>query len=60
MMEKKELMRYLKNKKFKKILILSGKNSYYKSGAYKILNSKTKDKEIKIFLKKVIFLILMN
>lgn len=49
---KKELMRYLKNKKFKKILILSGKNSYYKSGAYKILNSKTKDKEIKIFFKK--------
>ena len=49
---KNELNRYLKNKKFKKILILSGKNSYYKSGASDILDSITKDKKIKFFFKK--------
>ena len=49
---KEDLTRYLENKKFKKIFILSGKNSYYKSGANKILNPKIKNKETKFFFKK--------
>ena len=34
----KELKKFLSNRKFKKIFILTGKNSYFKSGAYKIFN----------------------
>ena len=56
---KEDLTRYLENKKFKKIFILSGKNSYYKSGANKILNPKIKNKETKFF-KKTIFPVSMN
>ena len=34
-----DLYGYLKNKKYKKILIITGKNSYFKSGAHITLKS---------------------
>ena len=49
---KNEINRLLKNNRFKKILIISGKNSYYKSGAFKIINTLIKDKEVRFYFKK--------
>ena len=48
----KKLNEYLKNKKYKKILIITGKNSYFKSGAHIILKSIIKDKNVNFFFKK--------
>tara|TARA_A100001011_G_scaffold397750_1_gene499792 strand:+ start:1631 stop:2719 length:1089 start_codon:yes stop_codon:yes gene_type:complete len=43
--------RYIDNKKLKKIFLITGKNSFLKSGAKKIINS-IKNKKIKYFYKK--------
>ena len=48
----RELSKCLKNKKYKKILIITGKNSYFKSGANAILKSIITDKDVNIFFKK--------
>ena len=45
-----KLHKYLKIKKYKKILIITGKNSYFKSGANIILKSIIKDKNVKFYL----------
>jgi alcohol dehydrogenase class IV len=49
---KKDLLNFLKKKKYNKIFVISGKNSFYKSGAYKIIDPKKINKEIKIYFKK--------
>ena len=42
---------YLENKNFKKILIISGKNSFRSSGAEKLIQEHSKQKKISFFLK---------
>ena len=49
---KKDLLTFLKKKKYNKIFVISGKNSFYKSGAYKIIDPKKINKEINIYFKK--------
>ena len=51
----KDLKIFFNDKKFTKILIICGKNSYKNSGAYKIINELTKDKEIYIYYKQSFF-----
>ena len=46
-----DLKYFLKNKKFKKIFLLSGKKSYFSSGANKIFDNLIKQKDIKFFFK---------
>jgi alcohol dehydrogenase class IV len=50
-----KLHKYLKIKKYKKILIITGKNSYFKSGANIILKSIIKDKNVKYYFKENFF-----
>ena len=50
-----DLNYFLKSKKFKKIFILTGKNSYFKSGANKIFDKLLISKNKKIFFKKLFF-----
>ncbi len=52
---KNDLYRFIKLKKFKKIFIITGLNSYKKSGAEKILD-KILDKKISFFYFKKKFL----
>jgi alcohol dehydrogenase class IV len=49
--KKNEIISFINKKKFSKIFILSGKKSFYKSGAYNFFHSKFKKKEIKFYLK---------
>jgi len=46
-----DLKHFLKNKKFKKIFLLTGQKSYYLSGANKIFEKLIKHKNVKIFFK---------
>jgi len=48
----KDLENYISNKRISKIFLLTGKNSFFKSGAYKKLNKKIIEKKIKIYFKK--------
>ena len=50
--KKNDLTNFLLDKSFKKIFIITGTNSFYKSGIYKILNPKKINKEVKFFFKK--------
>jgi len=47
----RDFEKYLINKKIKRIFILTGKNSYFKSKADKILKNCIKDKEIQLYFK---------
>ena len=47
-----DLTRYLKNNKYKKILIITGKKSFFKSGANFILKQVLKSKDVKLYFKK--------
>lgn len=50
-----KLIKFIKKKKFKKIFLITGKQSYYKSGASKIFEKILKEKiVIKYFKKKII------
>ena len=50
----KDLKYFLKDKKFKKIFLLTGKKSYYLSGANKIFDGIEKNKVIKFFLSRLL------
>lgn len=50
--QKKDLINFIKKKKLKKIFVISGKNSFYKSGAYKIINTKIANKKFQFYFKK--------
>lgn len=50
--QRNDLINFLSDKSFKKILIITGNNSFYKSGIYKILNKEKVNKKIKFFFKK--------
>ena len=50
--KKKDLLNFIKKKKYNKIFVISGQNSFYKSGAYKIIDPKKTNKEIKFYFKK--------
>jgi alcohol dehydrogenase class IV len=52
---KQDLLNFINKKNYNKIFVISGKNSFYKSGAYKIIDSKKIDKEIKFYFKKSTF-----
>ena len=56
----KELEKILKSYKFNKILIITGKKSYFKSGASKLIKGFLKKKILFIISKKVIYQLLMN
>ena len=49
---KQEIRRFLLDRKFNKLFVLSGQNSYVKSGAKKFLDPILKSKKIFIYLKK--------
>ena len=48
----KEIHKFLNQKNFKKIFILSGKNSYFKSGANKIFDNLLVEKKTMFYFKK--------
>ena len=50
--KKKEIHKFLNQKNFKKIFILSGKNSYFKSGANKIFDNLLVEKKTMFYFKK--------
>jgi alcohol dehydrogenase class IV len=50
--QKKDLINFIKKKKLKKIFVISGKNSFYKSEAYKIFNTKIANKKFQFYFKK--------
>jgi alcohol dehydrogenase class IV len=50
--KKKNLTNFINKKKIKKIFVISGRNSFYKSGAYKIINKKIIKKKIQFYFKK--------
>ena len=47
-----ELNKFLLKKKYKKILIITGKNSFFKSGAARIIGKILELKKTKFFFKK--------
>ncbi len=47
-----DLKKFLENKIFQKILIISGKNSFYKTGADNLLSKYLKNKDFFLYLKK--------
>ena len=49
---KQEIKRFLLSKRFNKVFVLSGQNSYIKSGAKKFLDPILKNKNAFIYLKK--------
>jgi alcohol dehydrogenase class IV len=49
--KKVKIIDYIKKKKLKKIFVLSGKKSFYKSGAYNYFHLKLKEKKIKFYFK---------
>ena len=46
---KSELRKFLDNNKFNKILVITGKNSFYKSGASNIFVNLFKNKRVSFF-----------
>ena len=52
---KNKILELLKKKKYKKIFILTGKNSFYAAGINKELISIIKKVQYKIFFKKKVF-----
>ena len=52
---KRELRKFLDNNKFNKILVITGKNSFYKSGASNIFENLFKNKRVSFFFKKSSF-----
>ena len=48
----KNLKKFIKDKKFKKVFVLTGKNSYFKSGANKLFDQLLLDKTNLYYFKK--------